>query len=56
MNQGFFVGDGAKVLPYGSALAVNGYRCASAPNGVTCRVEGSQRGFTFAREGVQTTG
>lgn len=52
VNQGFWVGLGAKPLPYGSALDVIGFRCESAPTHMECRKAGSTRGFTMALEGV----
>ncbi|OYN93808.1 hypothetical protein CGZ96_20680 [Enemella evansiae] len=56
VNQGFFIGEKAKVLPYGKVLTAAGYRCESRPTGVRCGLDGTDRGFTIAREGIESSG
>lgn len=45
-------GDDVRVLPYGDTVSVNGFSCASAESGMTCRHEESDRSFTLARAGA----
>ena len=56
VNQGFFVGEKPKVLPYGKVLTAAGYRCESQPTGVRCGLDGTDRGFTIARQGIESSG
>jgi hypothetical protein len=49
------IGDGpedAFTLAYGRSVRVGGFRCTSRPNGISCLVIASGRGFRIAREGV----
>lgn len=46
----------AKVLPYGSTLAVDGIECTSAEAGVTCTHVASGHGFRLSRSAVETLG
>lgn len=54
-NQGVYVGEERKVLPYGSALEVDGFRCESTTQHMACRHVASGRGFTIAREGIEVS-
>lgn len=40
------------ILPYGSALAVNGQVCESKETGVSCYPEGTNGGFIIASQGI----
>lgn len=50
--------DGQKLatLPYGKALVVGDYVCASATNGMTCANTATGKGFRMARAGVTFIG
>ncbi len=52
VNQGFYVGERGKVLPYGSALEIDGFRCESTTAHIACYQLESKRGFTIAKEGI----
>lgn len=55
VNQGFYVGEHRRALPYGSAIEVDGYRCESTTEHMACKKVGSTRGFTIAREAIHIT-
>lgn len=42
----------AAVLPYGRALSVGAFRCASQPTGISCTLRRTARGFTINSAGV----
>ena len=46
----------AATLPFGTVLAVAGFRCnVQEASGVSCGSESSGKGFTFATDGYQLT-
>ncbi|GAA1481858.1 hypothetical protein GCM10009624_22980 [Gordonia sinesedis] len=49
-SQGIFTAEQPRVLEYGQALDVGGYRCESRPDGVSCVFTEPGVGFTISRE------